>query len=132
MSFATWSFRIAGMIGLLILVPMLFMENRIGIDYPPAITHPEYFYGFVLVTIAWQVGFIIISRDPVRYRLLMLPAMLEKFPFVAAIIWLYNTDRADTMMLGGAALDLLWGILFVVSFIRTNPARLAAVPPANP
>ncbi len=120
------------MIGLLILVPMLFMENRIGIDYPPVITHPEYFYGFVLVTIAWQVGFIIISRDPVRYRLLMLPAMLEKFPFVAAIIWLYNTDRADTMMLGGAALDLLWGVLFVVSFIRTNPGRLAAVPPANP
>ena len=37
------------------------MEARVGRDYPPAITHPEYFYGFLGVAAAWQVAFLVIA-----------------------------------------------------------------------
>lgn len=36
-------FFVAGIYGLLILSPIYFMENTIGRETPPAITHPEYF-----------------------------------------------------------------------------------------
>jgi hypothetical protein len=40
---------------------------------PPAITHPGFYYGFVSVGLAWQVAFFVIARDPVRFRLMMIP-----------------------------------------------------------
>jgi hypothetical protein len=43
------------------LTPQYFMESRVSADYPPAITHPEYYYGFLGVAIAFQVLFVIIS-----------------------------------------------------------------------
>ena len=68
MIFARRVFLIAGIYGLLVLLPLYFMEARIGRDQPPAITHPEYFYGFLGVAVSWQVAFLVISRDPVRFR----------------------------------------------------------------
>jgi len=124
MVFARRVFLASGIVGLLIVVPLLFMEQQRNIDYPPAITHPEFYYGFLTVTIAFQVVFLLISRDPVRYRPLMIAAMLEKFPFVVAIFWLYAVGRTDTAMVGAALLDLTWGILFVVSYVLTDPKRL--------
>ena len=72
MVFARRTFLIAGVYGLLALVPMYFLEGRIGRDIPPPITHPEYFYGFIGVAVAWQVAFLVIARDPVRFRPLMI------------------------------------------------------------
>jgi hypothetical protein len=40
-------------------------------DEPPAITHSEFYYGFVGFAMTWQVAFLIIRRDPKRYRPLM-------------------------------------------------------------
>lgn len=120
MKFAQWVFRIAGIYGLLVITPMIFLEERIGLDFPPPINHPEYYYGFVFVTIAWQFLFLVLSRDPVRYRLMMLPAIVEKVPFGLAIIWLTLQGRVHAMMLGGGAIDLLLGILFVASFMKTK------------
>ena len=81
MIFARRVFLIAGIYGLLVLLPLYFLEARIGRDQPPAITHPEYFYGFLGVAVSWQVAFLVISRDPVRFRPLMVPAVLEKATF---------------------------------------------------
>src|SRR5262249_1624463 len=72
MKFARYVFLIAGVYGLLIIAPQYFLEERVGTDYPPAVTHPEYFYGFVGVTLAWQVLYLVIASDPVRYRPVML------------------------------------------------------------
>ena len=77
----TWARRVfgaAGIVGLLMLLPHYFLFEKIGRDYPPAITHPEFFYGFIGVAVAWQFAFLVIARDPARYRLLMIPAVLEK------------------------------------------------------
>ena len=52
----------------MITTPNYFLETRLGEDYPPAITHPEFFYGFVGTCLAWQLAYLLIATDPVRYR----------------------------------------------------------------
>src|SRR6185503_235028 len=99
MTFARRVFLIAGIYGLIVLVPQYFLEAKTGRDFPPAITHPEFFYGFIGVAAAWQVAFLIIARDPVRYRLMMIPAMLEKLSFGIAAIVLFLQERVPGLIL---------------------------------
>src|SRR5690349_24624212 len=86
-------FLVAGIYGLIVLVPQFFLEGKIGRDAPPPITHPEFFYGFICVAVAWQVLFLVLSTDPVRYRPMMIPAMLEKIGFPIAVVVLYLQGR---------------------------------------
>jgi hypothetical protein len=118
MSFARWLFWIAGVYGLVVLVPQYFLEQQVGIDDPPPITHPEYFYGFVGVAIAWQVAFLIIGHDPLRFRPMMIPSVLEKFSFAAAAVTLNAQGRLPSVLLAAGFCDLLWGILFLVAWWR--------------
>ena len=120
MNFAQWVFRIAGIYGILMVVPHYFMEQQIGFDFPPAITHPEYFYGFVGVTLAWQVLFLVLSTDPARYRTMMLPCILEKLSYVIATTWLFLVDRVGTLIYSFALIDALLAALFLASFLRTT------------
>lgn len=50
--FARWVFLLAGIIGLIEIVPLYFMESTISRMQPPAITHPGFYYGFVGVALA--------------------------------------------------------------------------------
>lgn len=125
MTFAKWVLRCAGIIGILLVAPFYFIEAQIGRDLPPAITHPEYYYGFVGVTLAWQVAFLIMSSDPLRYRPLMVAAMLEKGTYAAAAIWLFALGRIPTMVLGAGLMDLTFGILFVIAYWLTGRAQTA-------
>ena len=95
------------------------MEGRISRDQPPAISHPEYFYGFVGIAVSWQVAFLVISRDPSRFRPLMIPSVLEKESFGIAMIALYATGRISGQMLAVGLIDLTLGILFVIAYLRT-------------
>lgn len=119
MRFARYTFAIAGIYGIIALVPQYFLEKQIGIDSPPAITHPEYFYGFIGVALAFQVVFLIIARDPVRFRPIMPAAVLEKIAFVIPTFYLYLHGLAPWQITAGAAIDLLLAILFAIAFIRT-------------
>lgn len=116
MKLARWIFGIAGVYGILVIAPLYFMEARIGRDDPPAITHPEYFYGFVGITLAWQIVFLMIAREPARYRPLMLASVLEKLAWGVAAIVLFQQQRVSGMTLGFGGIDLLLGALFVVAF----------------
>jgi hypothetical protein len=117
--FALWVFLIAGVYGVLALLPLYFLEGRFGRDYPPAVAHPEFFYGFVGVALAWQVAFLVIAHDPVRHRPLMIPAVLEKFSFAVAAGVLFAQGRLPDTMLAGGVVDALLGVLFLVAFWRT-------------
>jgi len=121
MQFARWVFRIAGIVGLMMLLPMYFLEEQIGRDQPPPIAHPEFFYGFVGVAVAWQFAFLVISLDPHRYRLLMLPAVIEKASFSSAAVALFIAGRLALPMLAAGLLDAMWGLLFAVSFWVCGP-----------
>lgn len=120
MSFAAKVFKGAGIYGLVLLPPMYFLEQRMGVEQPPAITHPEYFYGFLGVAIAWQIAFLIIARDPARYRLMMLPSAVEKFSYFAATFALFLQGRAAIPVLVTGSIDGLLGLLFVWSFFATK------------
>ncbi len=122
MTFAKRVFQFAGVVGVLMLLPFYFLEERIGRDMPPAINHPEYFYGFVGIALACQVLFLVIATDPRRYRPLMLVGVLEKLSFGLPTILLVVQDRAAVLMLGPAIFDLSLGVLFVLAWLRT-PAR---------
>lgn len=111
-------FWIAGIYGLAVMVPQYFMESRVAVDYPPAITHPEYFYGFVGVGVAWQIAFLCIATDPARYRLLMIPAAIEKFTFAGAVYMLFAEKRVPTIIVGFGTIDLVLGVLFLLAFAR--------------
>ena len=123
MRFAQWIFLVAGVCGIIIMVPMYFLEERLGLDSPPAITHPEIFYGFVGVTLAWQLMFLVIASDPVRYRLGMLPAVVEKASFAIAILILVVLGRVTGSVIGFAVLDAIWMVLFAVAFFRVARER---------
>ena len=113
-------FLVAGIYGLIVLVPQFFLERKIGVDTPPPITHPEFFYGFICVAVAWQVLFLIVSRDPIRFRPMMIPAMLEKIGFPIAVLVLYLQNRVSPTIFIPASLDLVLLVLFIAAYRQTR------------
>src|SRR5262249_23919092 len=122
MRFAKWVFLVAGVSGILMILP-LYLEDRFFQEHPPAINRPEFYYGFAGVTLAWQFLFLVVGSDPVRYRMAMLPAVLEKAGFALTVPLLYAADRVAGVWLGFAAMDATWLVLFVDAYLRT-PKRV--------
>jgi hypothetical protein len=116
MKFARRVLIIAGIYGLAVVIPAYFLEGRVGRDFPPPISHPEYYYGFLGVTLAWQVLFLFMASDPVRYRLLLIPAVLEKVSFGAAAIALLAQHRIPPPTFAFAVVDWILAGLFIASF----------------
>ncbi len=119
MKFAKIVFWIAGIWGVLVLTPLYFMFDVIGRQDPPAITHPGFYYGFIGVGLAWQLVFFVIARDPVRFRPMMIPSMVEKFGYGASLLVLHLQHRLHSSDLVFAGADVLLGVLFVAAFFRT-------------
>ena len=124
MKFAKIVFWIAGIWGLLVITPLYFMFDLIGRQDPPPITHPGFFYGFVGAALAWQIAFLFIARDPVRYRPLMIPSIIEKFAYGVAVVTLVLQARTHNSDLVFAGTDLVLGVLFVVAYFKT-PQRVS-------
>ena len=124
MKFAKVVFRIAGIWGVLVLTPLYFIFNMIGRQHPPPITHPGFYYGFVAVALAWQAVFVVIAHDPVRFRPMIIPSILEKFGYGVTLIVLYVQHRLHSSDLTFAGADLLLGVLFVIAFLATKPSQL--------
>ena len=127
MNLARWVFRIAGVYGIAVLIPGLFLEQASGRAAPPPINHPEWYYGFYGSALAWQLAFLAISTDPVRYRPLMLVSMVEKFVFPLACLTLLALGRLQPSgPLYGGLIDLGWLALFSLAYVRTRQAALDA------
>ena len=118
MKFARWVFRIAGIYGLMVLAPHYFLENHIAAEAQQQFTHPEFFYGFVGIGLAWQIAFLIIAHDPVRFRPMMIPSILEKFSFAGAATVLFIQHRIAVEMFAAGMVDLVFGVLFIVAWRR--------------
>jgi hypothetical protein len=117
MKFSQRLFLIAGVYGLVCLAPMYFLESAFGQQDPPAITHPEFFYGFIGVALAWQVLFLILSRNPLAYRPLIVPAILEKLTFGGAVLVLLVQGRVSPGPALGGFIDLVLAALFAYAYI---------------
>jgi len=122
MRFAKIVFALAGIWGFLVLTPMYFLESKFGSDNPPAPNHPELYYGFVGVALAFQVVFLLIATNPLKYRLFIIPSIIEKFSFAIAVLVLFLNSRLEGQMVYAGALDGALGLLFVASsFATRNP-----------
>ena len=117
MRFARWIFLIAGIYGILVLVPGLFMEQQASEAAPPAITHPEYYYGFFGSALVWQFVFILIASNPQRWRPLMLIAVLEKAAFFAPCLALFATGRMEAgQIFMGGMIDGFLMVMFALAW----------------
>ena len=119
MKFAKIVFWLAAIWGFLIITPLYFMFAVISKNDPPPITHPGFFYGFVGVAMVWQLAFILIARDPIRFRPMMIPAILEKLVYSIPVIILVLQKRMHPADLVFSATDLLLGVLFLIAYLRT-------------
>jgi len=119
MRFARWVFLVAGIYGLIVVTPQYFMEGVIARTTGP-ITHPEYFYGFVGVVVAFQLVFLVVARDPVRFRPIMPACVVEKLTFGVAAWALYAAQRVRADILIFAAIDLLLAVLFMMAWMKTR------------
>lgn len=126
MKFARWVFYIAGAYGVISVAPLYFMEQTINQQNPPAITHPMFFYGFVGVTLAWQLLFFAIGRRPVRLRPVIPFAVLEKLSFGIGAMVLYSQGRLDPGDRWFGGIDLALAVLFVIAWWRLRDERAAA------
>lgn len=120
MKLAKWVFRTAGIFGLIVMVPLLFAMKLIDQIMPPAVNHPEFFYGFVILNICWQILYLFLSKDPIRFRPMMIPSFFAKASAPIALMWLYIQDRISNQWVAAAILDGVFAILFLVSFWVTR------------
>ena len=120
--FARRVFTGAAVYGILALPPQYFLEGHLGRAFPPAITHPEHFYGFIGIALAWQFAFLVIAHDPVRYRALMPVAVLEKVAFGGAVVALFALGRVAWPVLAVGAVDLVLATLFLAAYRMTPRA----------
>jgi hypothetical protein len=118
MKFAKVVFWVAGIWGLLVITPLYFMFNLIGTKDPPPITHPGFYYGFVGVALAWQIAFLVIAQDPIRYRPMMIPSIVEKFTYAIAVVMLVRQGRMHSSDLVFAGTDGLLGLLFIAAYAK--------------
>jgi hypothetical protein len=119
MRFARWVFLVAGIYGLIVVTPQYFMEGVIARTTGP-ITHPEYFYGFIGVVVAFQLVFLVVARDPVRFRPIMPACVVEKLTFGVAAWALYAAQRVRADILIFPAIALLLALLFLMVWTKTR------------
>lgn len=120
MRIAKWIFGIAGTYGVLVIAPLFFLEPMIRRQRPGGITNPEFYYGFICVTLACQFMFLVIASDPVRYRALMPVGMWEKFSYGVACVVLNSQGRVDQTVMFFCGIDVVLGIAFVAAWFLTK------------
>lgn len=119
MKFAKVVFWVAGIWGFLVITPLYFMFDLIGKNDPPPITHPGFYYGFAGVALAWQIAFLVTGRDPVRFRPMMIPSVVEKFSWAIAVGVLVMQGRMHRSDLVFGGTDFILGVLFVIAYLKT-------------
>jgi len=118
MRFATWTYRLAAIWGVLVLTPLLFLQKQVEAQTTP-FTHVEYYYGFLAVALTFQVVFFMISRDPARFRPLMPITTLEKWSW-GAVAWIaFLKGLTQPQVVFFATVDMALGLVFLVAWTKT-------------
>jgi len=115
--FARRLFLVAGLYGLAVVTPLFFLEDAIGEHAPPASTHAEFYYGFVCTAFAWQVVYLMMWRDPLRFRPMLLPAILGKAGFAVSVFVLFAQGRLAAQNVVLPAIDLVLAGLFAWAYV---------------
>jgi hypothetical protein len=127
MKFARVVFLVAGVWGIVVLIPLYFLVDLTGRQYAAPMDYPQFFYGFLSVAMAWQLAFLVIASSPARFRPLMIPSIVEKFGHVAGVAVLYGQGRLSVTDATAAGPDLLLGVFFIVAFAVTPKFTLTGL-----
>jgi hypothetical protein len=119
LNFAKIVFIGAGVWGLVVIAPLYFLLDISGREYAFPDSYPHFFYGFLTVTTAWQIAFLVIGSNPVRFRPLMIPSIVEKLGYVVAVAVLHGRGLISTTDAMTAAPDVVLGTLFIAAFATT-------------
>ena len=122
MRFAKIVFIAAGVWGIVVLTPLYFLLDVTGRQYASPTAYPQFFYGFLAVAMAWQIAFLVIGSNPARFRLLMVPAIIEKLGYVVTVAVLHGQARLSSADAAAAVPDAILGILFTAAFVTTTPS----------
>jgi hypothetical protein len=120
LKFANIVFIVAGILGILQLLPLYFLFDFVGRNTPPAMNHPEFYFGFAGVALAWQIVFLLIGSDPYRYRVFIVPSILEKASYVLALVALCAEHRIGLRSALPATWDFILGLLFIAAYAKTR------------
>jgi hypothetical protein len=115
--FAKRLFLAAGIYGMAVLAPLFFLERLIGEYDPPSITHREFYYGFVCTAFAWQIVYLMMSRDPLRLRPMLIPAIMGKAGFGISVYILFAQGRLAARNLLLPSIDLILAALFAWAYV---------------
>lgn len=121
MKFAKIVFGIAGVWGIMVLAPLFFQVDLLGRKYPPPTSYPHFFYGFFALALVFQLVFFIVASDPVRFRPMIIPSILEKATYVAVCVVLYSRGEITSTEASTCGADFLLGMLFICAFFTTRP-----------
>jgi hypothetical protein len=119
---ARWIFLVAAIYGIPVLGVWFFhtpaMVGRASSQ------QPEIYYGFAGLGVAWQIVFLLIASDPLRYRPLMLiAAICEKFFFAGMLVVLLIKHIARRHWIPPAVIDGFLGVMFVAAYLITADCR---------
>ena len=120
MKFAKYVFGIAAIYGILVIAPLYFSEQKLGLEYPPPITHAEYFYSFAGVTLVWQLLFVFIALDPAKYRSIMILCIMEKLSMLPTFCILFSQGRFPLLWIPLMIIDFVFASLFIIAFKKSN------------
>lgn len=121
--FAQRLFLGAGIYGIAVIAPMFFLEHAIGEYDPPSITHAEFYYGFVCTAFAWQIVYLMLSRDPIRLRPMLIPAIMGKAGFAISVFVLCAQGRLGAQNVVLPSIDLLLAALFAWAYVALGSRR---------
>lgn len=105
--------------GALTLLPLPFL--RTTIEQAGSLSHPEYFYGFIGVCVAFQFIFFLVARRPAHYRALMPCCALEKMLFAGPTAVLVAAGQTPPSLLLFAGVDTVFLVLFLCAYNWVQP-----------
>jgi hypothetical protein len=89
------------------------------------------YYGFVWVTLAWQLVYRMMWRDAIRFRPVLIPAIVGKAGFAISVFVLFAQNRLEASSVLWALIDLILAALFSWAFIAlgVHTQGIGGVPP---
>ena len=114
-------YTIAGIYGLVVLLPLYFAAHQLALS-GPALTRPEYYYGFLGAACSFQLVYLVIGHDPVRYRPLMPISVIAKLSFTAPVALLFAAGRIDATTMALSSIDALIALAFLWAWRITPTA----------
>ena len=125
MGFARFAYLAAGLWGVIV-ISLGYVSYLAGADPTlTALARPEIVHGFFLVTLPWQLLFLLISRNPAAYVAVMPLTVLEKLPFAAVTLSMFARGQVTPMMGFFGALDGVFGVMFCIAYWLSRRAAAA-------